>query len=73
MPEMNTEKKSISVVLSSEAKAALEALAQQQSRSGKKKNASDVIRDAIQRYLADEGHELTITVERGGYRERTAS
>jgi len=63
----------MSVALGDEARKILEELADRRTSENGKTYASDLIREAVQEYLVKRGYNITIDVNRGGYRERLNS
>jgi predicted transcriptional regulator len=64
--------KSINVVMTTEARQILDDMAEQRTAVNGTTYASDIVREAIEEYLARNGHCIQIKVDRGGYRERSA-
>lgn len=61
----------MSVAIGDEARRILEELATKRTSENGRTYASDLIREAVQEYLERRGYNITIEVDRGGYRERT--
>jgi hypothetical protein len=74
MPDVDKPKRNIlSVAVTDEARKHLDNLAQTRAtQTGANFYASDIVREAIQEYLANRGIQIEVKVNRGGYRQRSS-
>ena len=75
MPKLKqNERDTITAVVGIEARQHLTELANELTKGGDKTfYASDIVREAIEEYLRAKGRDVSIKVDRGGYRTRRAS
>lgn len=66
--KQDAQRKSVSVVLPVEVRQLLESMAQERTAENGTVYASDIVREAIEEYLRKRGHDISVEVDRGGFR-----